>query len=86
MNNNEIKEIVLNIIKKYTLKKEELENLPENPHIINDLKINSARIVEIIIDIEEKFNIEIENELLKKINYLNDIIDIIKSKVEKKNN
>ncbi|MCX7862227.1 MAG: hypothetical protein N2449_04470 [Bacteroidales bacterium] len=78
-----LKTEILTILKKYAINKKVFENLPDNPHIANDLKINSARLVDIIIDVEEKFNIEVENEQLKQIVYLNDIVNLIQSKINK---
>ncbi len=80
---NNLKKDLIEILKKYAINKKIFENLPENPHIINDMKINSARLVDIVIDVEEKYNIEIENENLKKLIRLNDIISLIESKIHK---
>jgi len=81
--NTELRKEIIEILKKYAINKKIFENLPENPHITNDLKINSARLVDIVIDMEEKFNIEIENENLKKLIYLNDIVTLIENKIKK---
>jgi acyl carrier protein len=81
--NTELRKEIIEILKRYAINKKIFEKLPENPHIINDLKINSARLVDIVIDMEEKFNIEIENENLKKLIYLNDIIAMIESKIKR---
>lgn len=81
--NETLKNDIIEILKKYAINKKVFENLPDNPHLVNDLKINSARLVDIIIDMEEKFNIEIENESLKKIIYLNDIVSLIETKIKK---
>ncbi|HOU98658.1 MAG TPA: hypothetical protein PLP65_07405 [Bacteroidales bacterium] len=80
--NEALKNDILEILKKYAINKKIFENLPENPHITNDLKINSARLIDIVIDMEEKFNIEIENESLKKLIYLNDIVQLIEAKIK----
>ncbi len=79
----QLKQEILEILKKYAINKKVFENLPENPHIANDLKINSARLVDIVIDIEEKYNIEVENEQLKNIVYLNDIVKLIQAKLNR---
>ncbi len=80
--NTNVKNEVIDLLKKYAINKKIFDHLPENPNIVNDLKINSARLVDIVIDVEEKFNIEIENEELKKLIYLNDIITLIEHKVK----
>lgn len=79
----QLKQEILEVLKKYAINKKVFENLPENPHIANDLKINSARLVDIVIDVEEKYNIEIENDQLKNIIYLNDIVKLIQAKLNR---
>lgn len=76
----DIKKTIAEVLDKYIFDKKVWENAPENPKVIADLKINSARIIDIVLDLEEKFDIEIDDESLEKINTLNDIVNIIKSK------
>jgi len=71
---------VKEILNKYIFDKSIWDTAPENPNIIKDLKINSARIVDIVLDIEDQFDIEIDDESLENIFTLNDIIDIIAKK------
>jgi len=73
---DEIKEI----IRKYAFDKTLVDSANENSKIISDLRINSARVVDIVLDIEEKYNIEIDDKSLEKIITIKDTIDIIKSK------
>jgi acyl carrier protein len=77
---NSINKIVIEILKKYTLNKDIWTDFNENWSIIKDLKINSARIVDIIIDIEEEYNIEISDEELDKLTCFKDITELIKVK------
>lgn len=76
-----IKTNLINILKKYTLSKDVWENFNENSSIISDLKINSARIVDIVIDLEEKYDIEITDEELEKLTCFKDIVKLIDSKI-----
>ena len=76
------KDKVIAILSKYIYDKKVLENIPENPKIIDDLKINSARIVDVILDVEEAYNIEIDDKSLKQIKTLNDILNIIENKTK----
>ena len=71
----------IEILKKYTFNQEVWENFNDKSSIIDDLKINSARIVDIIIDLEEKYNIEITDEELDKLSCFQDIVMLIKSKI-----
>ncbi|MFY9592179.1 MAG: acyl carrier protein [Bacteroidetes bacterium ADurb.Bin028] len=76
-----IKTDLINILKKYTLAKDVWKNFNENSSIISDLKINSARIVDIVIDLEEKYDIEITDEELEKLTCFKDIVKLIDSKI-----
>ncbi len=75
-----IKQNVIEILKKYTFNNEVWIGFNENSSIINDLKINSARIVDIIIDIEEIYDIEITDEELDSLTCFKDIVDLIHKK------
>ncbi|MEI6852204.1 MAG: acyl carrier protein [Bacteroidota bacterium] len=79
----EIKNKVIKILDKYIFDKTIWDRIPENPRIIFDLKINSARIVDIIIDIEEEYDLEFDNKSLQKSITLNDIIEVIRTKTGK---
>ncbi len=75
-----LKDEVTEILKKYTIKKDVWDDFNENIKIIADLKINSARIVDIIIDLEEKYDIEIDDSELVKLTTFKSIVDIVKQK------
>jgi len=85
MNKEEIKEKVISILKKYTRREEVWENFNDNSDILNDLKINSARLVDIILDIEDEFDLEVDDEAMDHIHTINDVVEIIaEKKAEKK--
>ncbi len=85
MNKEEIKEKVISILKKYTRREEVWENFNDSSDILNDLKINSARLVDIILDIEDEFDLEVEDEAMDLIRTINDVVDMIaEKKAEKK--
>ena len=69
------------IIKPYVQDQEAFKNLSEETDFINDLKINSANLVDIILDIEDKFDIEIDNESMEKMLSVKAAIDIIETKL-----
>ncbi len=80
MNNlfGEVKEI----IRKYAFDKTLVDKAKENSRIIADLRINSARIVDIVLDIEEKYNIEIDDKSLERIISVKDAMNIISEKLK----
>ena len=71
------------IIKPYVQDQEAFKNLSEETDFINDLKINSANLVDIILDIEDKFDIEIDSESMEKMLSVKAAIDIIATKLDK---
>ncbi|WPQ61570.1 phosphopantetheine-binding protein [Chitinophaga sancti] len=69
------------IVKPYAKDEEALANINENTDFINDLKINSANLVDVILDVEEKYNIVIDNESMEKMVNVKSAIEIIEAKV-----
>ena len=69
------------IIKPYSQNQEAFKNLSEETDFINDLKINSANLIDIILDVEDEFGIEIDNKSMEKMLSIKSAIDIIESKL-----
>jgi acyl carrier protein len=81
MNKETLIAAIKDIVKPYTKDEEALNNLDENTDFVNDLKINSANLVDIILDVEEKFNIVIDNESMERMLNVKAAIEIIETKV-----
>ncbi|WP_245574939.1 phosphopantetheine-binding protein [Flavobacterium tegetincola] len=73
------------VIKPYSQNPEALENISATTDFTNDLKINSANLVDVFLDVEEAFEIELENSSLEKIANVYDAIDVIELKLQEKN-
>ena len=65
----------------YTENKELLEKIDEHTNLVKDLKINSANLVDIIIDAEAKYNIEIDFDSAERIITVGDCINAIEEKI-----
>lgn len=50
-------------------------------HLIDDLKADSLDVVELIMDLEQEFNIEIPDEDLPKVTRVKDIVFYIESNI-----
>ena len=78
---------ILNELKRvlapYTEDKEKLNNITEETDLIKDLKINSANLVDIIIDAESQYNIEIDFDAAEKMYNIGNCIDVISEKLNK---
>jgi len=76
---------ILNELKKviapYTENKMLLDGINEDTDLIKDLKINSANLVDIIIDAESKYQIEIDFDAAEKMYNVGNCIDIIYEKM-----
>ena len=72
------------ITKTYTKNLEAFENITENTDFINDLQINSANLVDVVLDIEEQFDITIENEQMENLLDFKSAIQIIETKLLEK--
>jgi acyl carrier protein len=72
------------IVKPYIQDQGAFDSLTEETTFINDLKINSANLVDVILDIEEKFDIIIDNESMEKMINVKEAIAIIDNELSKK--
>jgi acyl carrier protein len=84
MNKREIIEHLKAIIKPYIQDQNAFESLTEETDFINDLKINSANLVDVILDIEEKFDIIIDNQAMEKMVNVKAAIEIIENHLAEK--
>ncbi|WP_395074927.1 acyl carrier protein [Flavobacterium sp.] len=84
MTKTEIIEKLKSIVKPYIKNQEAFDNLNENTDFINDLQINSANLVDVILDIEEIFDINIDNESMEKMLDVKSALTIIETKLSEK--
>lgn len=84
MNKQDIVEELKAIVKPYIQNQEAFDTLTEDTDFINDLKINSANLVDVILDIEEKYNIVIDNESMEKMVNVKAAMTIIETQLAAK--
>ena len=80
MDRTELIEKLKVIIKPFTTNEEAFENLTEETDFIKDLNINSANLVDIVLDIEENFDIVIDNADMERMLDVKTAVEIIESK------
>ncbi len=85
MEKDELIEKLTILVKPYVQNQSALTNITPGTSFTGDLKINSANLVDIILDIEHDFNIEIDNESMEKMITVGAAMDIISAKVSVKN-
>jgi acyl carrier protein len=72
------------IVKPYIQNQEAFDNLTENTDFINDLQINSANLVDVILDIEEEYSIIIDNQSMERMLDVKSAMEIIETKLSEK--
>lgn len=82
MTRAEIEEKLKSIIKPYVQNEEAFQNLTEETDMLQDLEVNSAHLVDIILDMEEEFDIEIDDEAAEKMLTVGEAIDITERLLE----
>jgi acyl carrier protein len=81
MRREDILEGLKKVLTPYTPHKEALDTITSETDFIKDLKINSANMVDILIEAEEEYNIEIDMDSAEKIHNVGSCIDVIIEKI-----
>ena len=84
MNKEELIAKLKEIIKPYTTNTEAYDNLTEKTDFINDLNINSANLVDIVLDIEEAFDVVIDNTDMERMLDVKTAVESIETKLAAK--
>ncbi len=81
MDQDEVRAKIVEIISTYAKDKEALASATDDTNILEDLKVNSARLVDVILDFEDAFDIEVEDEDADKVNTIGDALSLITAKI-----
>ncbi|MEM1321443.1 MAG: phosphopantetheine-binding protein [Bacteroidota bacterium] len=83
MTKDQITEQLRLIVEPYVQDKAAFANINGETDLLQDLKINSANLVDIILDVEEAFDIEIDDDAAEQMLTVKAAVDIIEERVEK---
>ncbi|MCK0131963.1 phosphopantetheine-binding protein [Flavobacteriaceae bacterium F08102] len=81
MTNEDLITALKKIVKPYVQDELAFETLGEESDFIHDLKINSAHLIDVVLDIEDHFDITIENEELEKMVSVGSAMKLISTKI-----
>ena len=81
MDQAQIQESVVKILTPWVKNEEALQAVSSEANILDDLKVNSARLVDVVIAFEDEFDIEIEDEDVDSVNTVGDAVSLISSKL-----
>jgi acyl carrier protein len=80
MDQNEALNKVVTILAPFSKNKEALASVGLDTSLMKDLKINSARLVDVVLELEEAFGIQVSDEEADKIQTVRDVVGMILSK------
>lgn len=81
MDQTEVMQRVVKILTPWVKNEEALESISMETNILDDLKVNSARLVDVVIAFEDDFDIEIDDEDVDSVNTIGDAVSLILSKL-----
>jgi len=81
MANSEVFERVVKILTPYVKNQGALDGVALDTHILDDLKVNSARLVDVVLEFEDAFDIEIADDDVDKVETVGNAVSLIESKI-----
>jgi acyl carrier protein len=80
-NESEVMAKVLGILKPYVKNEAALASVTAETNILDDLDVNSARLVDVILAFEDTFGIQVADEDADSVNTVGDAVRLICSKL-----
>ncbi len=81
MDQTEVFDRVVKILTPYVKNQEALEGASLATHILDDLKVNSARLVDVVLEFEDAFNIEIDDDDVDTVETVGNAVALIEAKI-----
>jgi acyl carrier protein len=81
MDQGEVMERVVKILTPWVKNEDALASVSMETNILDDLKVNSARLVDVVIAFEDEFDIEIADEDVDSVNTVGDSVNLILEKL-----
>ncbi len=80
MKQDEILYCLKQIVAPYVQNDDAFQNFNEKTDFLRDLEINSANLVDIILDVEDEFDIAIDNDSMDRMVTVQDAVRLIETK------
>jgi acyl carrier protein len=81
MDSQEVFERVVKILTPYVKDQQALAGVTLETHILDELKVNSARLVDVVLEFEDAFDIEIADEDIDRVETVGNSVQLILSKL-----
>ena len=76
MDRDQVRKVFLDLVKPY-VRMEDPNAISDSSLLVHDLKVNSTRFVDIILETEDKFHIRVQDEEMDRFERVGDAIDFI---------
>jgi acyl carrier protein len=77
MNQEEVMNKVIGILKPFVKSPEALASVTMETSLLKDLKVNSARLVDIVLEIEDTFGIAVKDDEADRVKTVGDAVTLI---------
>jgi acyl carrier protein len=77
MTEQQVFDKVVSILKPFVKAPDALATAKMETSILKDLKVNSARLVDVVLEIEDAFEIEVKDEDADKVKTIGDAVELI---------
>ncbi|TNF84334.1 MAG: DUF1493 family protein [Acidobacteria bacterium] len=77
MDRDKIYERVVELVRPLSKNRTAVENISEDTSILEDLQVNSARLVDLILAFEDEFNIEVDDDAADSVKTIGDAVDML---------
>ncbi len=77
----EVFESVVKILTPFVKNQDALASVKQETHILDDLKVNSSRLVDVVLQFEDTFDIEVEDDDIDSVETVGDCVKLILQKV-----
>ena len=81
MDSTEVFEKVVKILTPYVKNQTALDSVSASTHILDELKVNSARLVDVVLEFEDVFDIEIADDDVDTVETVGNAVELIQSKL-----
>jgi len=81
MESTEVLEKVVKILTPYVKNQQALDSVSKATHILDELKVNSARLVDVVLEFEDVFDIEIADDDVDKVETVGNAVELIQAKL-----
>ncbi len=82
MERDKIYERVVELVRPLSKNRTAVENISEDTSILEDLQVNSARLVDLILAFEDEFNIEVDDDAADSVKTIGDAVDMLAKQLD----